>query len=102
EHWTCDDLYRQQAGLSPQEQRARRTVYGENLIDVPVKSYMRLLFEEVLNPFYVFQVLSIILWMTDHYYYYAGCIILISVISIGISLYEIRKSKASPCTTWPS
>ncbi|XP_064156772.1 cation-transporting ATPase 13A2 isoform X2 [Anguilla rostrata] len=95
EHWTCDDLYRQQAGLSPQEQRARRTVYGENLIDVPVKSYMRLLFEEVLNPFYVFQVLSIILWMTDHYYYYAGCIILISVISIGISLYEIRKQSVT-------
>ncbi|XP_061113654.1 cation-transporting ATPase 13A2 isoform X2 [Conger conger] len=95
EHWTCDDLYRQQRGLSPQEQSARRNVYGQNVIDVPVKSYWRLLFEEVLNPFYVFQVLSIILWLLDRYYYYAGCIFLISAISIAISLYEIHKQSVT-------
>ncbi|KAJ8257722.1 hypothetical protein GJAV_G00188980 [Gymnothorax javanicus] len=95
EHWTCDDLYLQQAGLSLQEQSARRRVYGQNLIDVPVKSYLRLLFEEVLNPFYVFQVLSMLLWTLDKYYYYAGCIFVISVISIGISLYEIHKQSVT-------
>uniref|UniRef100_A0A4W5KGT3 ATPase cation transporting 13A2 n=1 Tax=Hucho hucho TaxID=62062 RepID=A0A4W5KGT3_9TELE len=69
----------------------RRKVYGTNLIDVPVKSFMRLLIEEVLNPFYVFQVFSIALWLTDSYYYYAACIVIISLISICVSLYEIRK-----------
>uniref|UniRef100_A0A8C7NPA4 ATPase cation transporting 13A2 n=1 Tax=Oncorhynchus mykiss TaxID=8022 RepID=A0A8C7NPA4_ONCMY len=69
----------------------RRKIYGTNLINVPVKSFMRLLIEEVLNPFYVFQVFSIALWLTDSYYYYAACIVIISLISICVSLYEIRK-----------
>uniref|UniRef100_A0A673YC44 ATPase cation transporting 13A2 n=1 Tax=Salmo trutta TaxID=8032 RepID=A0A673YC44_SALTR len=46
---------------------------------------------QVLNPFYVFQVFSIALWLTDSYYYYAACIVIISLISICLSLYEIRR-----------
>ncbi|XP_056128986.1 cation-transporting ATPase 13A2 isoform X2 [Lampris incognitus] len=95
EDWTCNDLHAFQKGLSPLEQSTRKLVYGPNLIDVPVKSYTRLLFEEVLNPFYMFQVFSITLWMTDRYYYYASCIILISLLSIGISLYETRKQSTT-------
>ncbi|XP_061592623.1 cation-transporting ATPase 13A2 isoform X2 [Cololabis saira] len=91
EDWTCRDLYGFQKGLSPLEQSLRRQLFGANLIDVPVKSYVRLLFEEVLNPFYVFQVFSITLWMIDAYYFYAMCIFIISVGSISISLYETRK-----------
>ncbi|KAM9855577.1 polyamine-transporting ATPase 13A2 isoform 2-T3 [Aulostomus maculatus] len=91
EDWTCKDLYGFQKGLSPLEQSLRRRVYGPNLIDVPVKSYLKLLFEEVLNPFYMFQIFSITLWMIDEYYYYATCIFVISLLSISISLYETRK-----------
>uniref|UniRef100_A0A674KEN4 ATPase cation transporting 13A2 n=1 Tax=Terrapene triunguis TaxID=2587831 RepID=A0A674KEN4_9SAUR len=72
-----------------------RKVYGPNLIDVPVKSYLRLLVDEVLNPFYIFQVFSIILWLCDAYYYYAACIFVISAISIGLSLYETRKQSVT-------
>uniref|UniRef100_A0A7N6FGA8 P-type ATPase A domain-containing protein n=1 Tax=Anabas testudineus TaxID=64144 RepID=A0A7N6FGA8_ANATE len=72
-----------------------RRIYGPNLIDVPVKPYIKLLFEEVLNPFYVFQIFSITLWMIDHYYYYAICIFIISIISISISLYETRKQSVT-------
>ncbi|XP_035511838.1 cation-transporting ATPase 13A2 [Morone saxatilis] len=91
EDWTCKDLYGFQKGLSHLEQNLRKRVYGPNLIDVPVKPYMKLLFEEVLNPFYVFQLFSITLWMIDHYFVYAICILIISILSICISLYEIRK-----------
>uniref|UniRef100_A0A8C7I5Q3 ATPase cation transporting 13A2 n=1 Tax=Oncorhynchus kisutch TaxID=8019 RepID=A0A8C7I5Q3_ONCKI len=77
--------------FTPPPLAASSSVYGTNLIDVPVKSFMRLLIEEVLNPFYVFQVFSIALWLTDSYYYYAACIVIISLISICVSLYEIRK-----------
>uniref|UniRef100_A0A7M4FIL2 Polyamine-transporting ATPase 13A2 n=1 Tax=Crocodylus porosus TaxID=8502 RepID=A0A7M4FIL2_CROPO len=69
----------------------RRKIYGPNLINVPVKSYLRLLVDEVLNPFYIFQIFSIVLWISDTYYYYAACIFIISAISIGLSLYETRK-----------
>uniref|UniRef100_A0A3P9IIQ1 Polyamine-transporting ATPase 13A2 n=1 Tax=Oryzias latipes TaxID=8090 RepID=A0A3P9IIQ1_ORYLA len=91
EDWTYRDLHRLQRGLDPLEQSSRRSMFGSNLIDVPVKSYMKLLLEEVLNPFYVFQVFSISLWMIDEYYYYALCILLISIVSIGVSLYETRR-----------
>ncbi|XP_015243077.1 PREDICTED: probable cation-transporting ATPase 13A2 [Cyprinodon variegatus] len=93
EEWTCRALFDFQRGLSHQEQSSRRRLFGDNIIDVPLKSYMRLLIEEILNPFYVFQVLSLVLWMNDDYYYYAGCIFFISVFSIIFSLYEARKQR---------
>ncbi|XP_066529364.1 cation-transporting ATPase 13A2 isoform X2 [Hoplias malabaricus] len=95
EGWTCADLHRLKQGLSQVDQSSRRQIFGENIIDVPVKSYPQLLFEEVLNPFYIFQVFSIILWMSDRYYYYAVCILIISFISIAVSLYEIKKQSTT-------
>uniref|UniRef100_A0A663NEC9 Polyamine-transporting ATPase 13A2 n=1 Tax=Athene cunicularia TaxID=194338 RepID=A0A663NEC9_ATHCN len=77
------------------QQTSLRKIYGPNLIEVPVKSYARLLVEEVLNPFYIFQVFSIVLWVCDAYYYYAACIFLISTISLGLSLYETRKQSTT-------
>uniref|UniRef100_A0A8C4XLD2 ATPase cation transporting 13A2 n=1 Tax=Falco tinnunculus TaxID=100819 RepID=A0A8C4XLD2_FALTI len=50
---------------------------------------------QVLNPFYIFQVFSIVLWVFDAYYYYAACIFLISTISLGLSLYETRKQSVT-------
>ncbi len=70
---------------------SRKTIYGPNLIDVQVKSYWKLLIGEVLNPFYIFQLFSVILWSFDYYYYYASCVVIISLISIALSLYETRK-----------
>ncbi|NXP64436.1 AT132 ATPase, partial [Chloropsis cyanopogon] len=93
--WTCAELHLCQAGLDPQEHGARRKIYGPNLIEVPVKSYARLLVEEVLNPFYLFQVLSMVLWVCDAYYYYAACIFLISTLSLGLSLHETRKQSTT-------
>ncbi|XP_071623391.1 polyamine-transporting ATPase 13A2 isoform X3 [Heliangelus exortis] len=95
EGWTCADLHLCQAGLDQQDHNTRRKIYGPNLIEVPVKSYARLLVEEVLNPFYIFQVFSIILWVCDSYYYYAACIFFISTISLGLSLYETRKQSTT-------
>uniref|UniRef100_A0A8C2IQQ0 Polyamine-transporting ATPase 13A3 n=1 Tax=Cyprinus carpio TaxID=7962 RepID=A0A8C2IQQ0_CYPCA len=46
---------------------------------------------QVLNPFYIFQLFSVILWCTDEYYYYAMAIVIMSVISIATSLYTIKK-----------
>ncbi|NXW49499.1 AT132 ATPase, partial [Nyctiprogne leucopyga] len=95
EGWTCADLHLSQVGLDQHDHNTRRKIYGPNLIKVPVKSYARLLVEEVLNPFYIFQVFSIVLWVCDAYYYYAACIFLISTISLGLSLYETRKQSST-------
>ncbi|NXY17964.1 AT132 ATPase, partial [Atrichornis clamosus] len=95
EGWTCAELHLCRAGLDQQDHSTRRRIYGPNLIEVPVKSYARLLVEEVLNPFYIFQVFSMVLWVWDSYYYYAACIFLISTFSLGLSLYETRKQSTT-------
>ncbi|KAM9109385.1 polyamine-transporting ATPase 13A2 isoform 3-T3 [Megaptera novaeangliae] len=79
---TCDDLHCSSTGLSLQDQTVRKTIYGPNVISVPVKSYPQLLVDEAF---------SIGLWLADYYYWYALCIFLISVVSICVSIYKTRK-----------
>ena len=62
--------------------------FGPCEVDVPKKSVFSILVSEVLNPFYIFQVFSVVLWMWDNYYYYASCILIISTGSVLISLCE--------------
>ncbi|XP_036770294.2 polyamine-transporting ATPase 13A2 isoform X5 [Manis pentadactyla] len=88
---TCDDIRRACSGLGFQDQVVRKTIYGPNEISVPVKSYLQLLVDEALNPYYGFQAFSIGLWLADHYYWYALCIFLISTVSICLALYKTRK-----------
>uniref|UniRef100_A0A8C5GP46 Polyamine-transporting ATPase 13A3 n=1 Tax=Gouania willdenowi TaxID=441366 RepID=A0A8C5GP46_GOUWI len=68
-----------------------RLFFGVNEIAVKVPSVFKLLIKEVLNPFYIFQLFSVILWSADEYYYYAMAIVFMSVISIATSLYTIKK-----------
>ncbi|XP_053168236.1 polyamine-transporting ATPase 13A3 isoform X4 [Hemicordylus capensis] len=79
------------AGLTKERQDYRKLFYGVNEIAVKVPSVFKLLIKEVLNPFYIFQLFSVILWCTDEYYYYAAAIVIMSLISIVSSLYTIRK-----------
>ena len=46
---------------------------------------------QVIHPFYIFQIASIILWTLDDYYYYAFCIGLISAVSIVTTLVDTKK-----------
>lgn len=48
-------------------------------------------FEQGLNPFYVFQVFSMILWYSDQYYWYASTIVIISVVSLTVQIRETRR-----------
>lgn len=59
-------------------------------MDIGEKSTFRLLVDEVLHPFFIFQICSIILWSVDSYYYYAFCILLITVVSTFITLKETK------------
>lgn len=68
-------------------------VYGDNKIDVQVKSWVELLFLEALNPFYVFQVFSVILWFAYNYYYYACVIILMTAFGIFMSIRQTLKNQ---------
>ena len=89
--YTFLDVYKISKGLSEQEKNDKLKVFSENKIDVLVKSYGRLFFEEAADPFYVFQLFSCIMWFFDDYYYYSAAIIFISLTSISISMYQTRK-----------
>jgi len=46
----------------------RTTLFGPNAIEIEAKSIGQLLMDEVLHPFYIFQIFSIALWSVDDYY----------------------------------
>jgi P-type E1-E2 ATPase len=71
---------------------------------VPRKPVLALLIDEVLNPFYLFQVFSMVLWFSDGYEKYACCILVVSVLGVAENLYEtitninsIRKMAVYEC-----
>ncbi|XP_061095235.1 polyamine-transporting ATPase 13A3 isoform X1 [Conger conger] len=89
---TCSSIHSDHStGLSKNQQDYRRLFFGVNEILVKVPSVFKLLIKEVLNPFYIFQLFSVILWSADEYFYYAMAIVFMSVISIATSLYTIKK-----------
>ncbi|RKP10372.1 P-type ATPase-like protein [Thamnocephalis sphaerospora] len=88
--WT--DMAMCARGVSRETYSERKSIFGANLVDVAGKSLPQLLVDEVLHPFYVFQIFSVILWCFDNYFYYAGCILLISAISIVQTLVETRQN----------
>jgi cation-transporting P-type ATPase 13A2 len=64
-------------------------------IVVPRKRIGRLLIDEVLNPFYIFQVFAMALWIWDGYRIYASCIFVISTLSVSASLIETIQNNNS-------
>ncbi|XP_008837258.1 probable cation-transporting ATPase 13A3 isoform X3 [Nannospalax galili] len=89
---SCTSIYeKHSAGLTKGMHAYRKLLYGVNEIAVKVPSVFKLLIKEVLNPFYIFQLFSVILWSIDEYYYYALAIVIMSIVSIVSSLYSIRK-----------
>jgi cation-transporting ATPase 13A2 len=97
-----------QHGLRDNTRHQRFILFGRNGIDIQEKSIISLLIDEVrplfwknvalltileqiIHPFYVFQVASVILWSIDDYYYYALCIAFISTLSITTTLIDTKK-----------
>lgn len=86
------DVQEVREGIDNDTQIDRVNVFGPNVIDINEKTTVQLLVDEVLHPFYIFQVFSIVLWAFDQYYYYAACIFVISVISVGNTLIETKQT----------
>uniref|UniRef100_A0A8C8S3U9 Cation-transporting ATPase n=1 Tax=Pelusios castaneus TaxID=367368 RepID=A0A8C8S3U9_9SAUR len=88
---TCSDIHTKfGSGLTREEQDTRRLICGPNAIDVQVLPIWKLLIKEVLNPFYVFQLFSVCLWFAEDYKEYATAIIVMSLLSIALTVYELR------------
>ncbi|KAL4494291.1 hypothetical protein ABPG73_018810 [Tetrahymena malaccensis] len=68
------------------------SIYGQNNTEIPDKSTIKIFIDEVLSPFYIFQVFSIILWILEPYYYYASIIFFTSALSCIVTLIETKNN----------
>ncbi|XP_075794404.1 putative cation-transporting ATPase 13A4 isoform X2 [Pelodiscus sinensis] len=80
---TCSDIHAKfGSGLSQEERDIRRLVCGPNTIDVPVVPVWKLLVRELF---------SVCLWFAEDYKEYALAIIVMSLLSIAVTVYDLRQ-----------
>ncbi|XP_063772478.1 probable cation-transporting ATPase 13A4 [Pseudophryne corroboree] len=90
--YSCSQLhFRFGSGMTMEEQKLRRNICGPNAIEVEIVPIWKLLFKEVLNPYYLFQVASLSLWMAEGYIEYSIVIIVITILSIILTVYDLRQ-----------
>ena len=80
------------AGLNPNEVLYMRKIFGICDIDIKINSCGKILFDELTDPFYLFQLYSVILWYCTDYYYYASVIVVLAIISLVLSVYGTYKN----------
>ncbi|CAK6441788.1 unnamed protein product [Pipistrellus nathusii] len=89
---SCYDIHHMfSLGLTHEEREVRRLVCGPNAIEVEIQPIWKLLIKQVLNPFYVFQAFTLTLWLSQGYIAYSVAIIILSVISIVLTVYDLRQ-----------
>ena len=74
------------------EYKSAYALHGPCQIEVPYKGICGIFVDEVLSPFYIFQVASITLWMLDTYYWYAGAILVMTIVSVVAEIFETRRN----------
>ncbi|KAH9150354.1 hypothetical protein AeRB84_006776, partial [Aphanomyces euteiches] len=79
-------LKRLKTGLSMSVVSERRAVYGWNVMELEAKHFLRLLLEKIFHPFYLFQLISVALWLYEVYTTYALAVLFMSM---GSVLYEV-------------
>ncbi|PHJ25019.1 cation-transporting [Cystoisospora suis] len=70
----------------------RRSLFGRSFIYVPVPSLFTVIMEEVLHPFYIFQILAVALWIWDSYIQYAVAIMVITATSTLVECTQTRRN----------
>ncbi|XP_063897760.1 polyamine-transporting ATPase 13A3 [Helicoverpa armigera] len=93
---TCAQLQAMGATPPSSERRVRMlNIYGLNEIKVPVQSVMTLIILEVFNPFYVFQLFTIAVWLAEPYYYYCIAVVLMSTFGVATSVIQTKKNQTN-------
>ena len=90
--WKPFDEIRQKhsAGINHDLASVLQSTYGSCLIDFEVPDYFALFLNEILHPFFIFQGFSVILWVVEQYYFYAGVIAFITLLSAVLNLKDIK------------
>ncbi|XP_066458045.1 probable cation-transporting ATPase 13A4 isoform X2 [Eleutherodactylus coqui] len=90
--YSCSQIHaRFGLGLSKEEQNLRRIVCGPNAIEVEITPVWKLLGKEVFNAYYLFQAASLSLWFSEGYIEYSIIIVVVTVLSIILTVYDLRQ-----------
>ena len=90
---TYNNIYKNcTTGLTNNEITFQRYLYGTCDLEIIVNSFIKLLLIEFTDPFYSFQLFSIILWYNNEYELYATVILVTSLFSLIYGTYETRKN----------
>ena len=80
-------------GIHEQYEYERQVAeFGKCSIVLPEKGTFKILAEEILSPFYVFQIIWIIVWFIDEYWFYSIIILVTYAISITTELIDIKEN----------
>ncbi|PJF16731.1 Cation-transporting ATPase [Paramicrosporidium saccamoebae] len=80
------------SGLTDTRHKEIKLLVGSNVIDLEEKSAMQIFFNEMLNPFYVFQVASFFIWIFENYYVYSVVIIIMATTSAMLTVFETKQN----------
>ena len=79
-------------------------IYGQADVKVPQEKVFTILINEVLNPFFVYQLFCVMLWFNDHSKYYAAILLLYNITTVVLSAWdtlstnkEFRKAENHSC-----
>ena len=78
-------------GSNQEESKEMQKTFGKNVIDIPLIPLFNLFVNEIITPFFFFQVFSFTIWYNNDYGQYATVIMLMTGVSICFSVYQIRK-----------
>ncbi|OQR88101.1 P-type ATPase (P-ATPase) Superfamily [Achlya hypogyna] len=79
-------IQRLDTGLTAALVADRVRLFGPNAIEIPTAPLHKVLFHKLVHPFYLFQLVSVGLWLEEEYYTYALAILAMSLSSI---VYEV-------------
>ena len=77
-------------GLKENEYKFMLEIFGKSQLNIEIPSYIKLLYKEFSDPFYLFQIFSVILWLNNDYKAYACVIIFATIVSLIEAVYETR------------
>lgn len=87
----CGDQIKHFEGLTEWQAKSLVETYRHNVIDIKMDSVWFLVLKELLSPFTVFQFFSFVVWFNDNYVQYAVIILVLTLASVGATVYEAHK-----------
>ncbi|XP_053566195.1 probable cation-transporting ATPase 13A5 [Bombina bombina] len=90
--YSCSDIHNIfGAGLSTEGQNIRRQLCGPNTIEIEILPIWKLLYKEILNPSYIFQVFTLCTWLAFGYTEYSMVVLILTILSVTAITYSLRK-----------